>query len=98
MRKDVLSMAQTNINIRMDEALKRDFDDLCQDLGLTMTAAFTVFAKTVVRRQRIPFEIARDMPNAETIEAIEEVQAMKKDPSLGKTYTDVDEMIKELLV
>lgn len=91
-------MAQTNINIRMDEALKRDFDDLCQDLGLTMTAAFTVFAKTVVRRQRIPFEIARDMPNAETIEAIEEVQAMKKDPSLGKTYTDVDEMIKELLV
>jgi len=33
----------------------------------------------------------------ETIEAIEEVKAMKKDPSLGKAYSDVDEMIKELL-
>ena len=91
-------MAQTNVNIRMDEDLKREFDSLCNDLGLTMTAAFTVFAKTVVRRQRIPFEISKDIPNAETIEAIEEVQAMKKNPSLGKSYTDVDQMMKELLV
>ena len=90
-------MAQTNINIRMDENLKREFDCLCQDLGLTMTAAFTVFAKTVVRRQRIPFEIAKDVPNAETIAAIEEVQEMKKNPHLYKGYTDIDEMMKELL-
>ena len=37
------------------------------------------------------------IPNVETIEAIEEVQRMKADPLLGKTYTDVDEMMKELL-
>jgi len=90
-------MAQTNVNIRIDENLKREFDSLCQDLGLTMTTAFTVFAKTVVRRQRIPFEIAKDIPNAETIAAIEEVKAMKKKPSLGKGYKDVDTMMKELL-
>lgn len=90
-------MAQTNINIRIEENLKREFDNLCQDLGLTMTTAFTVFAKSAVRRQGIPFEITRNLPNEETITAIEEVQAMKKDPSLGKTYTDVDVMIKELL-
>ena len=90
-------MAQTNVNIRIDEGLKREFDELCQDLGLTMTTAFTVFAKTAVRRQRIPFEISREVPNAETISAIEEVQAMKKDPSLGKAYADVDSMMKELL-
>ena len=90
-------MAQTNVNIRIDEDLKKEFDNLCHDLGLTMTTAFTVFAKTVVRRQGIPFEIAINMPNAETAAAIEEVQAMKKDPSLGKSYTDVDAMMKELL-
>jgi len=90
-------MAQTNVNIRIDETLKQEFDRLCQDLGLTMTTAFTVFAKTAVRRRGIPFEIAMDIPNAETIAAIEEVQAMKKDPSLGKAYTDVDVMMKELL-
>jgi DNA-damage-inducible protein J len=95
--KGVFCKAQTNINISMDEEIQRDFDNLCKDLGLTMTTAFTVFAKTVVRRQGIPFEIALDLPNTETISAIEEVKAMKKDPSLGKAYTDIDLMMKELL-
>jgi DNA-damage-inducible protein J len=96
-QEGVCNMAQTNINIRIDEDLKRDFDSLCQDLGLTMTTAFTVFAKTAVRRNEIPFKISKNIPNAETVEAIREVQAMKKDPSLGKAYTNVDDMMKELL-
>jgi len=37
------------------------------------------------------------MPNAEIVTAIKEIHAMKIDPSLGKTYTDVDAMMKELL-
>jgi len=90
-------MAQTNINIRMDENLKKDFDTLCGDLGLTMTTAFNVFAKTMVRQQRIPFEISMEVPNAETLAAMQEVEEMKKNPSLGKSYTDVDQMMKELL-
>jgi len=50
-------MAQTNINIRMDTQLKKQFETFCADVGLTMTAAFNVFAKTSVRLQKIPFEI-----------------------------------------
>lgn len=90
-------MAQTNINIRMDEGLKQEFDWLCTEMGLSMTTAFNVFARAVVRNRRIPFEIALDAPNTETLEAIEEVRHMKKNPSLGKSYTDVDQMMKELL-
>ncbi len=37
------------------------------------------------------------MPNAETVEAMLEVQQMKADPSLGKTYNNVDQMMEELL-
>ena len=90
-------MGQININIRMDEDLKHDFDTLCNALGLTMTAAFNVFAKTVVRQQRIPFEITMNTPNAETIAAIEEVQQMKQKTSQGKVYKNVDHMLQELL-
>ena len=35
-------------------------------------------------------------PNKETKEAIEEVKRMKADPSLGKTYTDFDDMMRNL--
>ena len=53
-------MAQTNINIRMDEELKKQFDNFCSDVGMSMTTAFCIFAKTVVRQHRIPFEISSD--------------------------------------
>lgn len=90
-------MAQTNVSIRMDADLKKQFDAFCSDMGMTMTTAFNIFAKKVVREYRIPFEIGAERPNNETIEAMDEVQRMKEDPSIGKTYTDVDLMIQELL-
>ena len=37
-------------------------------------------------------EVTREIPNSETISAINEVQQMKQNPSLGKAYTDVDKM------
>ncbi|MBQ3427360.1 MAG: type II toxin-antitoxin system RelB/DinJ family antitoxin [Clostridia bacterium] len=53
-------MAQTNVSIRMDEDLKRQFDNFCSDIGMSMTTAFVVFAKKAVRERRIPFEISSD--------------------------------------
>ena len=90
-------MANTNINIRMDSDLKRQFEAFCVDMGMSMTTAFNNFAKKVVREYRIPFEIGAEVSNAETMEAIQEVQRMKADPSIGKTYDDVDRMMEDLL-
>ena len=89
-------MAQTNINIRMDENLKKDFDQMCNELGMNMTTAFNIFAKTVVRQHGIPFPVALDTPNAETLAAIEEVQRMKKNPSMYKSYASFSELLKDL--
>lgn len=90
-------MGNTNINIRMDEDLKHQFEAFCTDMGMSMTTAFTIFARKTVREYRIPFEIGGEAPNAETIEAVKEVQRMKADPSLGKTYSNADQMMKDLL-
>ena len=86
-----------NVNIRMDSELKRQFENFCSDMGMTMTTAFNIFAKKTVREYRIPFEIGAEIPNSETVEAINEVRRMKADPTLGKSYSDVDETIRELL-
>ena len=91
-------MAHTiNINIRMDADLKKQFEIFCADMGMTMTTAFNIYAKKVVREYRIPFEIGAEDPNAQTRAAIEEVRRMKADPTIGKTYSDVDAMMEELL-
>lgn len=53
-------MATTSITIRMDETLKKQAESLFEDMGLNMTTAFTIFAKAVVRQNKIPFEISAD--------------------------------------
>jgi DNA-damage-inducible protein J len=51
-------MAQTNINIRMDEGLKKQAESLFNDLGMNMTTAFNIFVRQSVRQRKIPFEIS----------------------------------------
>lgn len=53
-------MAQAMVNFRMDENLKRDMETICKEMGLTATAAYTLFAKKVTQDRRIPFEITAD--------------------------------------
>ena len=62
-------MAQTTINIRMDETTKVAFDKFCREIGLSTSTAFNIFAKTVVREQRIPFALTTEVPNAITLAA-----------------------------
>lgn len=50
-------MSQTAFSIRMDDGLKRDFSQFCENIGMTMSTAFVVFAKAALRDRRIPFEI-----------------------------------------
>ena len=55
-----VAMAQTMVNFRMDEKLKEKMEKTCKDMGLSVTAAYTMFATKVTREQRIPFEVTAD--------------------------------------
>lgn len=53
-------MAQTMVNFCMDEDLKKEMEQVCKEMGLSMTTAFTMFATKVSREKRIPFEVSVD--------------------------------------
>ena len=53
-------MATTNVSFRMDEQLKRQAENIFDEMGMNMTTAFTIFTKAVVRSGKIPFEVAVD--------------------------------------
>ncbi len=57
-RKEVYIMAQTTVSVRMDNNLKKDFNNVCNDLGLSMTTAITMLAKKMTREKRLPFEVS----------------------------------------
>lgn len=96
-------MAQTNINIRMDEDLKRQFEALCQNIGMSMTTAITIFAKKMVNENKVPFELTGNDPFAgmpgtiTTQEELDEAitEAIAEQEESGELY-DVDEVFAAL--
>lgn len=90
-------MAQTNVNIRMDESTKKAFDAFCNEIGLSVSSVFNMFAKTVVREQRIPFEITTEVPNKEAIIAMNEYYEMIEHPEKYKRYSSFKEAMKDVL-
>ena len=64
------NMSKVCTNISLDSELKTQAQELMSALGLDLSSAITLFLKQAVREQRIPFEIRRDVPNKETIEAL----------------------------
>lgn len=75
--KHLLHMSQATISIRVDQSLKQSFDSLCEDFGISTTAAFNIFMKTVVRERRIPFEIRSESEAQKRQNAIDAFAAMR---------------------
>lgn len=89
-------MATVNMSIRMDTELKKQADAMLADMGLNMTTAMNMFLRQVVRQGKIPFEIATDVPNAETLAAMKEVDNMINGKIPAKKYISTDELFKDL--
>ncbi|WP_455055521.1 type II toxin-antitoxin system RelB/DinJ family antitoxin, partial [Merdimonas faecis] len=70
-------MAQATFSIRMDEALKKRFDELCSEFGMNATTAFNIFARAVVRERRIPFEIKAENADSASVEGLKSFYALQ---------------------
>ncbi len=90
-------MTTSSMNIRMDSDVKEEAQKIFKEIGLDMTTAINIFLRQSIRERSIPFKIRLDVPNAETIAAIKEITKMKADPSFGKAYDTVDDMMKDIL-
>lgn len=88
---------QTTLNVRMDADLKRDFDKICNDLGLTMTTAVTMLAKKMTREQRLPFDVAMDPFYSESNMAAirKSMEQLEQGKVVIKTMEELEEMANE---
>ncbi|MBO4432333.1 MAG: type II toxin-antitoxin system RelB/DinJ family antitoxin [Clostridia bacterium] len=89
-------MATTNINVRVDSKLKQAAENLFDDLGLNMSAAITMFLKSAISHDGIPFEVRRFTPNDDTKAALAEYEKMKN-PGEYKRYGSFDDLMSEVL-
>lgn len=91
-------MAQTAMTIRMDSDLKAQFDALCNEFGMSTNTAFNIFARTVVRKRRIPFPIeapAKDDVVNRGKAAFDEMRRIAAENGLsGMTLDEINEEIR----
>ncbi len=88
-------MATTNLNIRTDKEIKEAAEKIYSSLGLNMTTAINMFLRASIRESGIPFDLKLDVPNDETIKAIEEGRMIAKDTNV-KSYDNMDDLRKAL--
>ena len=53
-------MKTTGVSFRMDAELKKQTEEIMQEVGMNMSTAFTVFCKAVVRNGGLPMELLVD--------------------------------------
>ena len=81
------------ITVRLDDALKNNFARTCDDLGLDMTTAFTIFAKKMTREKRIPFDVSVDPFYSESNMAY--LKKVVEDIESGKVALAEHELIED---
>ena len=86
-------MAQSMVNFRMDAELKKNMEKACKEMGLSMTTAFNIFATTVVREKRIPFEVSADPFYSES--NMNYLRSVISDIESGKATLVEHELIEE---
>mgnify|MGYP000856987023 CR=1 FL=1 len=93
-RKGLINMAKTtNLNIRVDEELKREAEAIFNELGFNMSTAMNIFLRYSVRYGGIPFDLRIEKPNKETMAAIDDVNNNR---NMSKTFDSVSALMEDL--
>lgn len=86
-------MSQTTVTFKMDTKLKEEAGKLFNELGLSLSAALTIFLKTAVREQRIPFALTLYNPNKETEAAIKDIE---ENNNIHSPFNSIEELVESL--
>lgn len=88
-------MSNTNLNVRIDKDIKKAAEEVYAELGFNMSTAINMFLRASIRKGGIPFDLTLDVPNKETLEAIEEGRRLAMDPSTP-SYDNIEDLRKAL--
>ncbi|MCD8074433.1 MAG: type II toxin-antitoxin system RelB/DinJ family antitoxin [Lachnospiraceae bacterium] len=86
-------MAVVSTNIKIDQQLKKESQELFESFGLSLSAAINMFLRQSVREGAIPFRVGNPLPNAETVKAIEDA---RNGIGVSRGFTSVSDLMEDL--
>lgn len=86
-----------SINVRIDTEVKEKAEKVFSKLGITPTAAISLFYNQVIRTNSIPFELKADFPNEVTVKALNELEQMERCADEHRSFSNVSDLMEDLL-
>lgn len=85
------------INVNVPTEVKEESSSIFNNLGLNMSTAINMFLKKVIYERGIPFDVKEPKPSKELLEALQELEYMEKHPEEYKSYSNIEDLKKDLL-
>lgn len=87
----------TLINVNVDKQIKEEATNILKGLGLNMSTFINMALTQVVKRNGVPFEVVNPTPSKELLQALKEVEDMKKHPDKYPRYSNREDLKRALL-
>lgn len=89
----------TTVSLRFDDEMKRQLDEMCDEMGMNLTTFFMIYAKKALRDRRIPFEIAAPIDpfySASNLNQLQKAeQQIRNNQVVVKTMEELEAMENE---
>lgn len=82
------------ISLRIDKDIRKEMTNVCDELGLSLSAAFNMYAKAVVREKRIPLTL--DLKEAYNTKTAKSIKNVVKKKNLSKSFNSISELMEDL--
>lgn len=86
----------TTVSLRFDDEMKKQLDEMCDEMGMNLTTFFMIYAKKALRDRRIPFEIAAPLDPFYSDSNMEQLrkagQQIKNGQVIVKTLEELEAM------
>ncbi|MCL2109172.1 MAG: type II toxin-antitoxin system RelB/DinJ family antitoxin [Oscillospiraceae bacterium] len=84
-RKEFI-MKSVNVTVRLDEGVKKDFDEFCDNVGMNVTTAINMFIKATLRTRQLPFAVIDSDPKLQSkLELLEVIESIQKQSVINGT-------------
>lgn len=90
-------MESMTINVRVNADDKKIFEQFCEDVGMNVSTAVNMFIKSVIREQKLPFEVKSDISNEIIYQKLKEAEQEMKNTKKRYSISEIEESMNNII-
>ena len=84
------------VSLRFDDEMKKQLDEMCDEMGMNLTTFFMIYAKKALRDRRIPFEIAAPSDPFYSASNMEQLKKARQQVKDGQVIVKTNEELEAM--